>query len=250
VMSRSLNFSASTGPDESVADQPVHSENSQPVEHHPPVEEYLQTIESLNEEGTPVIQVRIAERLGKSAPSVSEMLDRLRSEGYVNRSGRKITLTKEGRAVAQSVIRKHRLAERLLVDVIGLPWHLVHEEAGRWEHVMSDDVETRLVELLGDPGTCPHGNPIPGSANYSSVESPQLRLAEAIPGQTVRFERLTEAVEQDGASLRYLDDAGFIPGATATVTTRSPDGTLLLDVDGRMLALGRDLCQRLFVVAP
>jgi DtxR family transcriptional regulator, Mn-dependent transcriptional regulator len=177
VMSRSLNFSASTGPNESVADQPVHSENSQPVEHHPPVEEYLQTIESLNEEGTPVIQVRIAERLGKSAPSVSEMLDRLRSEGYVNRSGRKITLTKEGRAVAQSVIRKHRLAERLLVDVIGLPWHLVHEEAGRWEHVMSDDVETRLVELLGDPGTRSLEAPITPRSNPRSCASPRRSRA-------------------------------------------------------------------------
>jgi DtxR family transcriptional regulator, Mn-dependent transcriptional regulator len=220
-------------------------ESSQPVEHHPPVEEYLQTIESLTEEGVPVLQARIAERLGKSAPSVSEMLDRLRSEGYVNPTGRTVTLTKQGRAVAQSVIRKHRLAERLLVDIIGLPWHLVHEEAGRWEHVMSDDVEARLVELLGDPSTCPHGNPIPGSANRAATFSHQVRLAEAVPGQTVRFERLTEAVEQDGASLRYLDDAGL----TATVTTRGPDGTLMLDVDGRMLALGNDLCQRLFVVA-
>jgi DtxR family Mn-dependent transcriptional regulator len=225
------------------------TESYMPVEHHPPIEEYLQTIESLLEEGTPVLQARIAERLGKSAPSVSEMLDRLRTEGYVSRTGRKISLTKRGHAIAQSVIRKHRLAERLLVDVIGLPWHLVHEEAGRWEHVMSDDVEARLVKLLGDPSTCPHGNPIPGSANRAAAPSPQVRLAEALPGQTVRFERLTEAVEQDGASLRYLDDAGFIPGTTATVTTRGPDGTLVLDVGGRSLALGRDLCQRLFVVA-
>ena len=232
-----------------MADQPLRSENSQPVEHHPPVEEYLQAIESLIEEGTPVLQARIAERLGKSAPSVSEMLDRLHAEGYVNRAGRNITLTKQGKALAQSVIRKHRLAERLLVDIIGLPWHLVHEEAGRWEHVMSNDVEARLVELLGDPGTCPHGNPIPGSSNRASLPSRQVRLAEAEPGQTVRFERLTEAVEQDGASLRYLDEAGFIPGTTAMVTTRGPDGTLMLDVDGRMLALGRDLCKRLFVVA-
>jgi DtxR family transcriptional regulator, Mn-dependent transcriptional regulator len=232
-----------------VTDHTKSSDNYLPVEHHPPIEEYLQTIESLIEEGTPVLQVRIAERLGKSAPSVSEMLDRLKAEGYVSRSGRKITLTEQGHAVAQSVIRKHRLAERLLVDVIGLPWHLVHEEAGRWEHVMSNEVEARLVALLGDPGTCPHGNPIPGSANRVSGPSRHVRLAEANPGQTVRFERLTEAVEQDGASLRYLDDAGFIPGTTATVTTCGPDGTLVLDVDGRVLALGRDLCQRLFVVA-
>jgi DtxR family transcriptional regulator, Mn-dependent transcriptional regulator len=219
-----------------------------PVEFHPPFEEYLQTIESLGEEGGVVIQARIAEHLGKSAPSVSEMLDRLTTDGYVDRSGRSIILTDEGHALAQSVIRKHRLAERLLVDVIGLPWHLVHEEAGRWEHVMSDNVEARLVELLGDPGTCPHGNPIPGSAHSNSDRSAQVRLAEVGPGQSIRFERLTEELERDGDSLRYLDDAGFIPGTTATVVTRAPDDTLVLDVDGTSLALGSELCEKLFVV--
>jgi DtxR family transcriptional regulator, Mn-dependent transcriptional regulator len=219
------------------------------TEHHPPVEEYLQTIESLAEEGAPVIQARIAERLGKTAPSVSEMLDRLTTDGYVDRSGRKIELTKRGHAVAQSVIRKHRLAECLLVDVIGLPWHLVHEEAGRWEHVMSDAVEERLVELLGDPAACPHGNPIPGSTNRVSTISTQVRLTEVDPGQSLRFERMTEEIEQDGASLRYLDDAGFIPGTSATVITKAPDGTLTLDLGGKTVALGHDFCQRLFVVA-
>ena len=208
------------------------------VEHHPPLEEYLQTIETLTEEGAPVIQARIAERLGKSAPSVSEMLDRLTTDGYVDRSGRQIALTAEGHAVAQSVIRKHRLAECLLVDVIGLPWHLVHEEAGRWEHVMSDDVEERLVELLGDPATCPHGNPIPGSANPVSTTSTQVRLDDVENGQRVRFERMTEEIEQDGASLRYLNDVGFIPGTSATVTTKAPDGTCILDVEGETVALG------------
>ena len=110
-----------------------------------------------------MIQARIAERLGRSAPSVSEMLDRLIDDGYVTREGRRLSLTDSGRALAEKVVRKHRLAERLLVDVIGLEWHKVHREAGRWEHVISDDVEARLVELLGDPATCPHGNPIPGS---------------------------------------------------------------------------------------
>jgi DtxR family Mn-dependent transcriptional regulator len=221
----------------------------QPVEHHPPVEEYLQAIESLNEEGTPAIQARIAERLGRSAPTVSEMLDRLATDGYVERSGRTITLTEQGQDVAQTVLRKHRLAERLLVDVIGLPWHLVHDEAGRWEHVMSDEVMARLTQILDDPATCPHGNPIPGSANRQGNRASQVALADLEPGQTVRFERLGEQVELDGATLRYLDDSGFIPGARATVTNKGPDGTLLLDADGTTLVLGADLCQRLYVVA-
>jgi DtxR family transcriptional regulator, Mn-dependent transcriptional regulator len=220
-----------------------------PVEHHPPVEEYLQAIESLNEEGTPAIQARLAERLGRSAPTVSEMLDRLATDGYVERAGRTITLTEQGQDVAQTVLRKHRLAERLLVDVIGLPWHLVHDEAGRWEHVMSDEVMARLTDVLGDPATCPHGNPIPGSANRAVTPSAQVPLAEIEAGQTVRFERLGEEVELDGATLRYLDDAGFIPGAVATVTNKGPDGTLVLDADGTTLVLGADLCQRLYVVA-
>ena len=126
-----------------------------PQEYHPPVEEYLETMLALAEEGVPVIQARIAERLGRSAPSVSEMLDRLIEDGYVTREGRRLSLTDSGRALAEKVVRKHRLAERLLVDVIGLEWHKVHREAGRWEHVISDDVEARLVELLGDPATCP-----------------------------------------------------------------------------------------------
>lgn len=220
----------------------------QPVEHHPPVEEYLQTIESLNEEGTPAIQARIAQRLGRSAPTVSEMLERLATDGYIERSGRTITLTEQGQDVAQTVLRKHRLAERLLADVIGLPWHLVHDEAGRWEHVMSDEVMTRLVQILGDPATCPHGNPIPGSAHGLEDPRPHTPLAHVEPGQRVRFERIGEEIELDGTTLRYLDDTGFIPGVTATVTTKGPDGTLLLDADGTTVVLGADLCQRMYVV--
>ena len=149
---------------------------------HPPVEEYLETIQSLTEEGTTVIQARIAERLGRSAPSVSEMLERLAADGYIERSGRTIALTEQGRTLADSVIRKHRLAERLLVDVIGLPWHKAHLEAGRWEHVISDEVEERLVELLGNPRTCPHGNPIPGAQGDNPAPMAQLSLADVGAG--------------------------------------------------------------------
>src|SRR5580704_14617757 len=161
---------------------PQHS----PAEYHPPVEEYLETMLSLAEEGVPVIQARIAERLGRSAPSVSEMLERLIDDGYVSRHGRRLDLTESGRALAEKVVRKHRLAERLLVDVIGLEWHKVHREAGRWEHVISDDVEARLVELLGDPATCPHGNPIPGSGSPppTAVTRP---LGEVGVGERVRL---------------------------------------------------------------
>lgn len=217
--------------------------------YHPPVEEYLETIQSLTEEGTPVIQARIAERLGRSAPSVSEMLERLIADGYVVRTGRVFQLTGRGRMLANSVIRKHRLAERLLVDVIGLPWHKAHMEAGRWEHVISDEVERRLVELLGNPTTCPHGNPIPGSGATDAQEAAQVSLAEVEPGRTVRLERITEEVELDMASLEYLDSHGAIPGREALVRGRAADGTTTLEIDGHPVDVAPAICQQLFVAS-
>jgi DtxR family Mn-dependent transcriptional regulator len=214
--------------------------------YHPPVEEYLETVHSLTEEGTPVIQARIAERLGRSAPSVSEMLDRLEDEGYVRRAGRLVELTDSGSRLAERVVRRHRLAERLLVDVIGLEWHKAHLEAGRWEHVISDDVEERLVVLLGDPATCPHGNPIPGAARAVS-ESGQRPLSEVSPGSRVRLERISEEVELDMASLAYLNQHGFIPGASARVVEPGPDGTLILELGGSTVAFGPGLARRLYV---
>jgi DtxR family Mn-dependent transcriptional regulator len=222
-----------------------------PQEYHPPVEEYLETMLALDEEGVPVIQARIAERLGRSAPSVSEMLDRLIEDGYVTREGRRLSLTASGRALAEKVVRKHRLAERLLVDVIGLEWHKVHREAGRWEHVISDDVEARLVELLGDPATCPHGNPIPGS--HSAGPSVATRpLADVGAGERVRLLRISEEVELNLGSLTLLDEGGFIPGAVALVGGRDTDGTVEVRVEGgdENLRVSRDLSGRLFVGAP
>ena len=222
-----------------------------PQEYHPPVEEYLETMLGLAEEGVPVIQARIAERLGRSAPSVSEMLDRLTDDGYVSREGRRLSLTESGRALAEKVVRKHRLAERLLVDVIGLEWHKVHREAGRWEHVISDDVEARLVELLGDPATCPHGNPIPGS--HSAPPAVATRpLADVNAGERVRLLRISEEVELNLGSLTLLDDGGFIPGAVALVGGRDREGTMEVTVEGgdEKLRVSRDLSSRLFVGAP
>ena len=218
---------------------------------HPPVEEYLETMLALSEEGVPVIQARIAERLGRSAPSVSEMLDRLVDDGYVRREGRRLHLTDSGRELAEKVVRKHRLAERLLVDVIGLEWHKVHREAGRWEHVISDDVEARLVELLGAPATCPHGNPIPGSRT-AAPDVPTRPLAEAKEGERVRLVRISEEVETNLGSLTLLDESGFIPGAVARVGGRDHDGAVEVRVEGGdgALRVSRDLSDRLFVGAP
>ncbi len=211
---------------------------------HPPVEEYLETIFALQEEGIPVIQARLAERLDKAAPSVSEMLDRLEADDLIVRTSRQIAMTEKGTAVAEGVVRKHRLAERLLVDVIGLDWDKAHVEAGRWEHVISDDVEERLVVLLGNPTTCPHGNPIPG---VDPVGPTQRRLAEAQPGERIRLERITESVEHEADSLSYLGDHGLTPGATALVGARAPDGTLTLVVGDDTFPLGPTMTERMFV---
>jgi DtxR family transcriptional regulator, Mn-dependent transcriptional regulator len=215
---------------------------------HPPVEEYLQVVQSLADEGIPVIQARVAERLHKSAPSVSEMIDRLVDDGYLVRSGRDLQLTPTGQQIARGVIRKHRLAERLLLDVIGLPWHLVHEEAGRWEHVMSDEVEGRIVALLGDPGECPHGNPIPGSAHEKQVSADQRPLSNRIIGDVVRFESLGEGAEADVEAMFELSEAGFLPGATASVFSKDATGTVVLHVKNSALSIRREITEQLFVV--
>ena len=213
---------------------------------HPPVEEYLEGIYELQEEGTPVIQARLAERLGHAPPSVSEMIGRLRSDGFVEPKGRALRLTTKGRKRAESVVRKHRLAERLLTDVIGLEWHKTHLEACRWEHVISDDVEARLVVLLGNPSTCPHGNPIPGAP---ASKRHLTALADSKPGDRVRLERVTEQVEVDTATLKHLDAHGFIPGADAEVRAKAADGTLTLEVDEGTLSIEPELAAQLFVEA-
>jgi len=213
---------------------------------HPPLEEYLEAVYELQEEGTPVIQARLAERLGHAPPSVSEMIGRLRADGFMESEGRSLRLTSKGRKRAESVVRKHRLAERLLNDVIGLEWHKTHLEACRWEHVISDDVEAKLVTLLGNPSTCPHGNPIPGAP----VQKRHLTaLAESEPGDHVRLERVTEQVETDTKSLTYLDTHGFIPGVDAEVRAKAPNGTLTLAVDEGTLSIEPGLAAQLFVAA-
>ncbi len=211
---------------------------------HPPLEEYLEAIHELEEEGTEVIQARLAERLGHSAPSVSEMVRRLKADGYIKMKKRSILLTPKGRSRAESVVRKHRLAERLLTDVIGLPWHKAHVEACRWEHVMSDEVEERLVELLNNPTTCPHGNPIPGA---DTPERDLVALAHSEPGDTVRLEVVTEQVEIDIDALTYLSTHGFVPGTDARVRAKAPDGTLTLDLGDDTIALGPTLSHQLYV---
>jgi len=143
-------------------------------EYHPAFEEYCETIFELAEDDFEVIQARIVERLEVSRPAVSEMIHRLEDAGLVNVADGTIKLTSDGQELAASVVRRHRLAERFLTDVLGLDWTDAHHEAGKWEHVISPDVEDALNRLLGEPTTCPHGNPIPGSSYREARQPPAL----------------------------------------------------------------------------
>lgn len=212
--------------------------------YHPPIEEYLTTIYELAEDGVTVIQARLVERLGFSAPTVWEMVGRLKAKGYLAVDGRTISLTAEGRALAEQVVRKHRLAERLLTDIIGLPWHKAHLEAGRWEHVISDEVADLLAAKLHDPSTCPHGNPIPGGERDTRS---LVVLSDVSPGTRVRLSRVTETVEIDAAAMNYLNDQRFITGVDGTVDTKAPDGAMSVRVGTSTVALGAALASNLYV---
>src|SRR5436853_4896741 len=162
--------------------------------YHPAVEEYLETILELEESGIPPMRARLVERLGVSAPAVSETVGRLAREGYVTLDEQRVVhLTDEGRGYATSIMRRHRLAERLLVDVLHLPWHQVHEEAGRLEHAISANLEAHLVKLLGDPATCPHGNPIPGSHSPAPTD-PLEPLGALLTGRSAEVRRISEEI--------------------------------------------------------
>jgi DtxR family Mn-dependent transcriptional regulator len=196
---------------------------------HDATEEYLETILEIEEEGVRPIRARIVERLGLSAAAVSEQVNRLVEQGYAELlDDRSLALTVRGRALATSVVRRHRLAERLLVDVIGLEWEKVHREADRWEHAISAEVEAKLVVLLGDPATCPHGNPIPGSTHRVDAQAAAaMPLAQAEPGR-IRVERISEKVELDDGALSLLAASGLIPGHEAAVLSTTVEGTRVL----------------------
>jgi DtxR family Mn-dependent transcriptional regulator len=175
------------------------------------VEDYLECIFELEESGIPPMRARLVERLGVSAPSVSETVARLEREGYVALDeSRVIRLTPHGQHAATAVMRRHRLAERLLVDVLKVPWHQVHEEAHRLEHAISDNLEQHLIALLGDPGTCPHGNPIPGSAN--AVDTGPLLPLSDLGEQAATVRRIDEQVEAHPELMLLLESSLLMPG--------------------------------------
>ena len=204
-------------------------------------EMYLRTIYDLEEEGVVPLRARIAERLEQSGPTVSQTVARMERDGLLRVAGdRHLELTAKGRELATAVMRKHRLAERLLVDIIGLPWEEVHAEACRWEHVMSEDVERRLMQVLDNPTVSPFGNPIPGLNVLGMVQAHTnhdgtnlVRLTELPAGNSVAVvvRQLTEHVQGDAALIGRLKEAGVVPNARVMVKT-SMSGDVTIVVSG------------------
>jgi DtxR family Mn-dependent transcriptional regulator len=219
-------------------------------------EMYLRTIFELEEEGIVPLRARIAERLHQSGPTVSQTVARMERDGLLTVEGdRHLQLSDQGRELATAVMRKHRLAECLLVDIIGLDYADVHEEACRWEHVMSENVERRLLTLLGNPTVSPFGNPIPGlealrgdepvgGETSAVLESLALLSTTATPeGRPVIIRRISEQLQENTELLRLLADQKVRPGVR--MVARLEDGTVSLD--GRPLPMG--IAQHMFVSA-
>jgi DtxR family Mn-dependent transcriptional regulator len=229
------------------------------VSHHSDLidttEMYLRTVYELEEEGVVPLRARIAERLGQSGPTVSQTVARMERDGLVHvADDRHLELTEKGRHEAVGVMRKHRLAERLLVDVIGLDWEDVHIEACRWEHVMSEAVERRIVAMLDKPLVCPHGNPIPGlddlglpfGATDDHDDLVTLTYAAMHSnGESVAVERISEQLQSDAALLHRLSDAGLRPGHR--VSSATAGSTVEVWTDGERTALPRDVSDHVFV---
>jgi DtxR family Mn-dependent transcriptional regulator len=189
------------------------------------VEEYLETIYNMAMEDEIVIGARLAERFRVSAPTVTEMLKRLVRDGYIEMDNkRQVSLTESGNQAAEAVLRRHRLTERFLVDMLGMQWHQVHEEACRLEHFISGAVEARVIASLNNPTTCPHGNPIPGSvANARSYLKDQgaVRLSTLSVNETATILCISEVVEDEEALILYMHEKGLTPGTQLTILTQN-----------------------------
>ena len=207
----------------------------------PAEDEYLQTIYWLEEAGLPITGANVARALQVSPPTVHEMVGRLEADGYIRRDeDRSLLFTKDGREHAAGVVRRHRLIERFLTDVLGIPWDEVHEEAERLEHAMSPVLEERMLAAIGDARTCPHGHPI-----VAGAREPGVPLADVEEGASVRVLRFENEAED---LLHYLKDSGLAPGLEGTVVT-TDDDEVAIDADGERRAVTRSVAETVSVAA-
>jgi DtxR family Mn-dependent transcriptional regulator len=205
-------------------------------------EEYLQSLFWLQEAGLPMTGANVARAMQLSAPTVHEMIGRLERDGYVTRgSDRAIVFTDSGSAHAEGIVRRHRLIERFLTDVLGVPWDEVHEEAERLEHAMSPVLEQRMLAAIGDAKTCPHGHPIVAGARLAGVP-----LADVEPGASVRILRFENEAED---LLHYLKAAGVEPGLQGVLSERDEEQVTVRAADGALLTLTPSVAETVSVVA-
>ena len=211
-------------------------------------EEYLEGIYRLEREGSGVTTSGLASELGVAPASVSGMLKKLAAAGYIEHKARgEVLLTQKGLEIGARVVRRHRLAERLLTDVLGMPWDEVHADACMLEHAISARVEERLMRALGDPTTCPHGLPIP-PADGSEPQRPGIPLAQLDAGASATVHGVTEEVPE---ILRYLGDVGMRPGARVTVIEKAPlGGPVTVVVAGMRHAISLELARMIVVLGP
>jgi DtxR family Mn-dependent transcriptional regulator len=223
------------------------------------VEEYLETIYNMSAEEEVVIGARLAEKFHVSAPTVTEMLKRLVRDGYIEMDAkRQVTLTESGNQAAEAVLRRHRLTERFLVDMLGMQWHEVHEEACRLEHFISGAVEDRVIASLNNPTTCPHGNPIPGSVASARTylrDQGAVRLSTLTNMEKATILLISEVVEDEEALILYLHDKGLTPGTQLTVLSNdgekeSPEQreeSFKLFVGGREVCISKAVASKIWV---
>lgn len=197
--------------------------------------EYLEVIYYLAARNEPVISARLAEWMHVTPPTVTNIVARMEDRGYIARDTRgEISLTEEGFVLAEAMVKRHRVLERFLVDVMGVPWHMIHEEAVRLEHALSPTMEARIEALVGESTTCPHGNPIPGTGvGYLG----SARLSQATVGQQFTLRRIMEEAEEDTELMRYMQDNGLVPGSTFEVANVSPTYGTTLRRDGQSITV-------------
>jgi len=208
----------------------------------PATEEYLQAVYTLDDEGAQVIGARLATFLRVSPAAVSEMLHRLERDGLVSLDERKaVRLSGSGRLIAERIARRHRLAERMLVDVLGYSWWKTHEEAERIEHAMTDEMEERIARVLGYPDTCPHGNPMPGV-----TPRPTRQLDAVPPGESAAVERIPDRFEHEPGFLEYLDSVGIRPKVLVRLVAIEQH-ELRIEIDGQIRGVRRDCGRKVLV---
>jgi DtxR family Mn-dependent transcriptional regulator len=206
--------------------------------------EYLEVIYYLSARREPVIGARLAEWMRVTPPTVTDIVKRMEKQGYIARDGRgEIRLTDEGFALAEAMVKRHRILERFLVDIMGVPWHLIHEEAVRLEHALSPTMEARIEALVGHSTTCPHGNPIPGSGGGYSGDT---RLDQARVGGFFTLQRIVEEAEEDSDLMRHLQANGLTPSARFEVADVSPTYGVTLRLNDQTITLSPEIARQLW----